>query len=203
MANIWREPIFDRTYSDVISALSQISLWKENHTHSADVVVKTDEVIINEGEVSVANDVASLKGRGVAYIEGDSLIMQLGIVYDLKGCLNLSDLTRIEDNISYLATHLNAYPPSTAIHTKEWSRDGLPTEADMKRIGKNIRSLFEGFYTPSGVTVTPDIMLSYEDINALERNLYLLKDFLDIMESSYIQSGTSKCGQTSRLPLRR
>ena len=73
----------------------------------------------------------------------------------------------------------------------------------MKRIADNIRVLFEGFVTPNEADVIPDIMLSYEDINSLEHNLYLLKQLLDIMEKGFIQSGTHKCGATSRLPLRR
>ena len=202
MANIWRDPIFDRTYADVSSALSKIEEWKQNHTHSADIVVGDDSVHINDGTGSVTNDVAVLKTDGVAYVSNDALVIELGTVYDLKGCLNLSDITRIEDNIAYLTDRLIRYRYPVTAMTKEWTKDSLPTALDMKRIGDNIKALFIGFITPGEYSPIPDIMLSYEDINALERNLYLLKQLLDIMEGSFIKSGAYKSG-AMRLPIRR
>ena len=203
MANIWRNPIFDRTSADVSFAIQQIADWKQGHTHATDIVVEDNKVVINEGEGSVADDVAVLRTNGVTKVENGALVVRTRAVYDLKGCLNLSDLTRIEDNVSYLASQLKAYRKRDIIHTKEWSKNGLPTAQDMLRIGANIRALFEGFYTPQGATAVPDVMLSYEDINALERNLYLLKELLDVMKGSFIISGTHKCGTAMRLPIRR
>jgi hypothetical protein len=84
----------------------------------------------------------------------------------------------------------------------EWSKTDLPNIDDMKRIASNIRSIFSGFYTPNGAETVPAMMLSYQDINAIERNLYLLKQMLDNMVASFIPSGTTKCG-VRQLPLRR
>ena len=103
MASIWRNPIFDRTSADVSFAIQQIADWKQGHTHATDIVVQDNKVIINEGEGSVADDVAVLRTNGVTKVENGALVVRTGAVYDLKGCLNLSDLTRIEDNVSYLA----------------------------------------------------------------------------------------------------
>ena len=89
------------------------------------------------------------------------------------------------------------------VNSKEWTQEGLPTAQDMSRIGNNIRSIMSGFVTPKGSSVSPDVILSYEDINALERNLYLLKQLLDAMIGSFIKSGTYKSGATNRLPIRR
>ena len=203
MANIWRKPIFDRTSSDVAFAIMKISEWKQNHTHAADIEVDDEKIVINEGEVVTNEDSVELKTDGLAYVEDDTLVAQFGAVYDLKGCLNLSDITRIEDNIEYLSSQLKAYKSPTIIHCKEWSKNGLPTAMDMERIGANIRSLFTGYYTPSGATEVPYLILSYEDINALEHNLYLLKELLDAMKGSFVISGTQKCGTAMRLPIRR
>lgn len=161
MANVWREPIFDRTFADVEFALRKIAEWK------------------------------------------NTLVLETGAVYDLKGCLNLSDITRIEDNISFLSARLTQYGYHVCTLNKEWQLDCLPNVGDMKRIANNIKVLFEGFVTPSGADPIPEMLLSYTDINALEHNLYLLKEMLDIMEQGFIQSGTYKCGATTRLPLRR
>ena len=203
MANIWREPVCDRTYKDVTFALQQIAAWKQGHTHAADVAVVDNKAIINEGEGHVADNVAVLKTEGVAKVENDVLVVRMGDVYDLKGCLNISDLTRIEDNISYIADKAIHYMFPVAVTSKEWVKADLPNANDMKRIAKNIRSLIKGFITPIEAVGTSETMLSYQDINNLERNLYLLKEILDVMENSFIQSGTQKCGTAMRLPIRR
>ena len=203
MANIWREPIFDRTSSDVSFAIRQIEKWKEGHTHWADVAIDYEKVSINEGEVKVTEDSVVLEYDGAVYVEDESLVLQLGAVYNLKGCLNLNDIIRIEDNISYIADRLTQYRYPIVVSTKNWVKTDLPNANDMKRIANNIRSIFSGYHTPSGATDIPDIMLSYQDINALEYNLQLLKETLGVMENCFTQSGTYKSGATNRLPIRR
>ena len=204
MANIWREPIFDRTYADVSFAIHQISAWKQKHTHSADVNVEIDRLLLqDDGEAYVQDDVLVLKTKGVVVVEDDALIVQFGTTYDLKGCLNLSDLTRIEDNIEYIASRLTKYGYPINSTSKEWTIDSLPTVKDMERICNNLRSIHNGFARSSKAIDLPLSMLSYEDINALEYNLNLLKQMLDAMESSFIESGTYISGATLRLPTRR
>lgn len=203
MANIWREPVFDRAYTDVTFALRQIAAWKQGHTHVVDVAVEDNKAIINEGEGHVVDNVAVLNTKGVTKVEGNVLVVRMGEVYDLKGCLNISDLTRIEDNISYIADKAIHYMFPVAVTSKEWVKSDLPNANDMKRIAKNIRSLIKGFITPIEAVGTSETMLSYQDINNLELNLHLLKEILDVMENSFIQSGTQKCGTAMRLPIRR
>lgn len=203
MASIWRDPIFDRTYSDVTFAIQQIAYWKESHRHATDIVLEHDKVVINEGEGDITDEVAVLETDGAVFVENETLVAHLGTVYDLKGCLNLSDLTRIEDNVTYLATRLAQYRYSIGVTTKEWDEQGLPTSRDMERIGKNICSIISVFATFSELSSIPNEILSYDDINILERNLYLLKQLLDAMEGSFIEAGTYRSGSTSRLPIRR
>ena len=203
MANVWRDPIFDRTSSDVSFAIRQIEKWKENHTPWADVAFDYEKVSINEGEVEIKEDSIVLEFDGAVYVEDESLILQLGAVYNLKGCLNLNDIIRIEDNISYIADRLTRYRYPIVVSSKNWVKTDLPNVNDMKRIANNIRSIFKGYHTPSGATDIPDIMLSYQDINALEYNLHLLKETLGAMENCFTQSGTYICGAMARLPIRR
>ena len=204
MADIWREPIFDRTYTDVTYAIQKIADWKVSHTHMADIKVESDKLVVNsDGVTETKSDSIVLETEGTAYVENDVLYAQLGCVYDLKGCLNLSDLTRIEDNISYIAKRLISYRYPIVVASKEWVKTDLPNENDMKRIANNIKIICNGFVSPSEKVAIPDTMLSYQDINNLERNLYLLKELLDLMIASFIKSGTHKCGSTNRLPIRR
>lgn len=203
MANVWREPIFDRTSADVATAIQKIAEWKEKHTHWADIAIDYEKVSINEGEVIKTEDSIILQYDGAVYVEDEVLIAQLGVVYDLKGCLNTSDLTRIEDNISYIADRLTQYRYPIVVSSKVWMNTDLPNTNDMKRIAKNIRSIIDGFVTPNENVAIPETILSHQDINNLERNLYLLKEMLDIMENCFIQSGTYKSGSNNRLPIRR
>lgn len=205
MPNVWKEPIFDRTLDDVTFAIRKITEWKKTHAHAGDIKVEGDKLVLQDGgTVNIEDDSLILINEdGVAYVEDDKLIAQLGVVYDLKGCLNLSDISRIEGNIAYLAEQLTRNRYYIVVNSKEWSGDSLPTAQDMSRIASNIRSMINEFAKSSKSTTVPDVMLSYEDINALEYNLYLLKQLLEVMVEGFIKSGTHKCGATMRLPIRR
>ena len=204
MANVWRNPVFDRTLEDVEFAIRKIAEWKKSHTHSTDIKVENDALVMRDGGTTqVADDKFVLQNEGIAYVEDDVLVVKVGDVYELKGCLNLLDLNRIEDNITYLAETMENYSYSPNIHGKQWNKVDLPNQDDMSRIIENIRSLISAFYSPYNPPSLPDTMLSYNDINAIEENLYLIKQLLDCMRSSFKQTGTIKSGSTTFLPMRR
>lgn len=204
MAIVWREPVFDRTLEDVKSAIQKIAEWKKSHVHLTDVGVENDALVVrNEGEAQVTDDTMELRAEGSASVNNGAMVARLGVVYDLKGCLNLSDINRIEGNIEYLAERMESYSYSPNIHGKQWGRVDLPTQNDMQRIIENIRILISSYYPPHNPPDLPTTMLSYEDINAIEENLFLLKQMLDCMESSFRKVGTITSGSTMFLPIRR
>lgn len=204
MTNVWREPIFNRTLEDVEFAIQRIAEWKKNHTHSADIRVENDALIVrDEGTAYTTNDKFVLQADGIAYVENDVLVVHVGDVYELKGCLNLLDLNRIEGNIAFLAEQMESYSYAPNIHGKLWTNVDMPTQNDMSRIVENIRSLISAFYSPDNPPSLPTTMLSYSDINAIEENLYLIKQLLDCMASSFKKVGTIKSGSTTFLPIRR
>ena len=125
------------------------------------------------------------------------------VVYDLKGCLNVSDINRIEGNISYLSRQLSDsyYSPDTS--SKSWTESGMPNEQDIKRILYNVSALITAFYQPKGAPTIPTNMLGYYEVNAVEENLYLIKQLLDNMVNSFRKSSTFQSGSTFRLPIRR
>jgi hypothetical protein len=204
MAHVWKEPIFDRTSDDVEFAIRKIAEWKKGHTHTTDIRVENDALIMRgDGVAKVESDEFVLQNEGVAYVENDVLIVRAGDVYELKGCLNLLDLNRIEGNIAFLAELMESFSYAPNIHGKQWSREDMPNQNDMSRIVENIHSLISAFYSPNNPPFLPTTMLSYDDINAIEENLYLIKQLLDVMQTSFKQVGTIKSGSRMILPIRR
>ena len=204
MACVWRKPIFDRTLEDVEFAIQKLKEWKQTHTHSADIQVEDDALLVRDGVTAyVTEDKLITQHEGVAYVENDVLIVHVGDVYELKGCFNLSDLTRIEDNIEFLAEKMESFSYAPNIRGKQWNREDMPNQNDMSRIVDNIRALISAFYSPDNPPPLPATMLSYNDINAIEENLYLIKQLLDVMQTSFKKVGTIKSGSKMILPIRR
>ena len=204
MTNVWKNPIFDRTLVDVEEAIQKINDWKKNHTHLADIKVENDALVYNsEGVAYVTDDRFLLEEEGAVYIEDDVLYIDADEVVDLKGCLNLADLNRIEGNIAYLGELMESFSYTPNIHEKKWNIVDLPNQNDMSRIIENIRSLISAYYSPSSPPSLPTTMLSYSDLNAIEENLYLIKELLDCMQSSFKKVGTIKSGSNMFLPIRR
>ena len=125
----WIEPIYNRTYGDVITA---------------------------EGQRDLINP---------------------------KGCYNVIDLNRIENNTKYvmedmLARKIIRVPPSVAIKLN-WVETDIPTSDDMSRIIGNIRLLMD----LSNPIVFDDFDVIYESTqftyslaNAIEHNLEIMKN---------------------------
>lgn len=207
MANVWREPIFDRTQSDVDYATQKIAEWIVYNISSAEydekVRIENEELILRTGQVNINNDVLRLDGDGRAYVDNDALVVKIGVVHDLKGCLNLIDINRIEENIAYLAEQFAQLDYPSTVSTKKWTKDNLPDERDIQRIISNIRALVGAFYQPPDSPDLPSTISSYNDINAIERNIDLIKYLLDCMVSSFKRAGAYKSGSTMYLPIRR
>ena len=204
MATVWSEPVFDRTMEDVEFAIQKLKEWKQSHTHSTDIRVENDTLHVrDDGTAYVEDDKLVSQHDGIAYVVNDALVVRVGDVYELKGCFNLLDLNRIENDIDFLAEKIESFGYAPNIHGKQWERGDMPTQNDMSRIIENIRSLISAFYSPDNPPSLPSTMLSYSDINAIEKNLYLIKQLLDVMQTSFKMVGTIKSGSRMILPIRR
>lgn len=207
MGNVWREPIFDRTQADVAFAIQKIAEWIGYNISAAEydekVRIENEELILREGYAVTTNDKLVLQGDGRAYVENDKLVVRLGVVYDLKGCLNVADINRIEGNIAYLAEKFSELAYPTSVSTREWTKDALPTERDLQRIINDIRECVRAFYQPDNAPSLPSAVSSYSDVNAIEKNIDLIKYLLDCMVSSFKKTGAFKSGSKMVLPKRR
>ena len=207
MASVWKAPIFDRTPADVAFAIQKIAEWTGYNISAAEydekVRVENEELILREGYAATTNNALILQGDGRAHVEDDSLIVRIGVVYDLKGCLNLTDINRIEGNIEYLAQKLLELGYPSDVVVKKWNKDDLPSEQDIRRIINNIKVLADAFYQPNDPPALPSTMSSYNDINSIEKYIDLIKYVLDCMVGSFKKAGTFKSGSTTFLPTRR
>ena len=111
----------------------------------------------------------------------------------LKGCLNVVDIERIENNITFLSNELSAlcYFPRTT--SKSWTLERLPNERDVSRIIGNIEKIITEYFQIPDAPALPNTMLTYEHINSLEENLYHIKNILDDMITLFRECGTFDC----------
>lgn len=207
MTSVWREPIFDRTQSDVDFAVQKIAEWIVDNISNAEydekVRIENEQLVLREGYVATTDDKLVLQGDGRAIVDDNKLVVKIGVVYDLKGCLNVLDINRIEENIAYLSERLSELYFPNYVLTKRWEKDNLPNELDIQRIIANVRELVESFYQPSNAPVLPVSISSYEDVNSIERNIDLIKYLIDCMVNSFKKAGAFKSGSTMYLPRRR
>ena len=104
---------------------------------------------------------------------------------ELKGCLNVSDLNRIENNLGYLIELVKWQDPEeTEINDcvkTDWSVADIPNISDIERILGTLRDIRVKCDIPLSQTPVPDTMLSFDDINAVEENLNLLRSKLEVV----------------------
>ena len=115
----------------------------------------------------------------------------------MKGCLNDVDLNRIENNCDYIGdllaslcyyNHIDRYDGS-------WSLTSVPDTSHINRIIGNVKKMQDNYFKPSASPTLPTTLTHYEDVNSLEKCLYLLKVMIDNMTSSFKQCGTFTCGE--------
>ena len=116
-------------------------------------------------------------------------------VYELKGCFNVSDINRIENDIKYLSDKLSTLYYFPHIKSKSWGDSGLPDILDVSRIIGNIGEIISSYFQYDTAPDLPETMLNYEQINNIEENLHLIKNILDNMIGSFRECGTFNCGE--------
>ena len=149
----WKNPVYDRTQSDVDYAKSMISYFKKNGG-------------ITDGK-------------------------------NMKGCLNSEDLNRIEFNTEYLSDSLRAlyYFNNIDKHTDVWYVSSIPYVEHIDRILGNVLRLQTAYFKPSGSPNLPSTLTHYEEVNRVEKCIYLLKAMIDNMVASFKECGTFNCGE--------
>ena len=114
---------------------------------------------------------------------------------EYKGCFTVTDINRIENNSRYIADRLNVLLYINSINTTVWSRNDIPNVTDIKRLIDNVQALIDAYYQSAEAPDLPNTLLHFEQVNALEQNLYLLKHLIDNEENEFKHCGTFNCGE--------
>lgn len=114
---------------------------------------------------------------------------------DQKGCFNVSDINRIENNSRYIADRLNVLKYANTIETKSWDMYGVPNVTEITRLINNVSKIIRAYYKPVDAPDLPNTLLTFEQVNALEKNLYLIKHLIDDEENQFRYCGTFNCGE--------
>jgi hypothetical protein len=125
------------------------------------------------------------------------------ITYDLKGCLNTSDINRIEGNIRYLSSSLTKLGYPVGVVSKAWENKSLVTLTDVSRILNNISTLLSQYHFPPFSPNVPFNLKRHTEINDIEEILDRVKALLDIMIGLFPKCGTFQSGYRKILPMQR
>lgn len=145
-----------------------------------------------------AADVArwqELRDKGFAAMTAAERAQWLG---NMKGAYNYTDMNRVEGAVAYLAQKLTAlgYPFSPTVKLN-WSREDVPTKADMLRYFGNVASLRSQLPVPSGISAAPTSgdRMDYSTANELEKVLLEISHMVDMIPESWIYSGEIYSGE--------
>lgn len=117
------------------------------------------------------------------------------ISLELKGCFNVTDINRIENNSRYIADRLNVLKYANNIKTASWDMYGVPNATEVARLINNVTLLIKAYFKPANAPNLPPTLLTYEQVNSLEKNLYLIKHLIDDEENEFRHCGTFNCGE--------
>lgn len=119
---------------------------------------------------------------------------------NLKGCLNYTDMNRIEGNIDYIAQWLVSLGYNTRFTPKQWQRGDFVTLEDVNHIVNSLLDILQKVRVPRA-PVIPKHMTTYTAINSIERATYEINRVISFMEGSFKKCGTFNSGNKPILPI--
>lgn len=114
---------------------------------------------------------------------------------EYKGCFNKSDLNRIEQNTKYLADSLKTLYYFCNVTTADWYESSIPNAYHIARIVNNVDALMKNFIIPPEASDVPNTLLTYEQVNDIEKDLYLIMVLIHDVVNCYRECNTFECGE--------
>lgn len=115
-----------------------------------------------------------------------------------KGTYNASDLNRVENAMSVIASRLTEAGYAVSITTKtDWSKNDVPPAAEMDRYLRNLAALRSAFAMPEQTPEAPADMerLTYQEANNIEKILEEVAALLINAECACFCSGDLYSGE--------
>ena len=202
---MWLSPITDRTLEDVRYAESKVKEWIAAYSRGE---TPTPAVTIEGYESSWRRLSSRTWGNMSDTCWGD---LAPTVPPDLKGCVNASDLNRIEGNLDYLnqrIVFIGGSPESMVVKT--WERGEVVLESDVYRLVRNVQWVAYRYGLPRVVPAPLVTIAGYEDMNNLEIMTQLAKEQItarwgelsglpwDAMSDTYWDDAISQTGLTPR-----
>lgn len=117
-------------------------------------------------------------------------------VGEYKGCFNVSDITRIENNSRYLADKLMELYYFNGVYTPvTWNKTSFVFLDHVNRIINNVAVLCNSYHRPPGVDDIPESLVTFEQVNTVEQYHHLIKTMLDKMISDFRECNSFECGE--------
>ena len=115
----------------------------------------------------------------------------------LKGSINYIDLNRIETNTVTLSNLMNENGYFNVVSTKtNWGIGQLLTLEEVNRIRNNIDGMIDSFYKLTDfVDIVYNNTLDFNQVNALEWDLYWIKYSFEKIVVGYLYSGEIQSGE--------
>lgn len=113
-------------------------------------------------------DVSRVKELTEKYLSGTITELEKTEWYgNMKGALNLSDLNRVEGNLSVIAEILGLI-----ITAKTWSIGNIPRESDYRRICNNLQVICNAMPTANVLEVPDPPLNTYQKWNDIEKIIF-------------------------------
>ena len=128
----------------------------------------------------------------------EARIAQSTISYDIKGCYNASDLTRVETNCRILADYLTYLGYACTIETKtNWVMADIPYLTEhINRIRYNTIKIIKNFLRiENAPEIIVDGYMDYMKANTLEQIYQMTIDMITALMEQYVLCGQHICGE--------
>ena len=114
-----------------------------------------------------------------------------------RGSITHETLNRIENNQAYLKSLLNeaGYWGISTTNKTDWDTDDILRAEDWQRILNNETALKTAYFIYTDTPQTPNTLLTYGNLNSVEKILADLNSMIVSMKSYYRQCGTFECGE--------
>lgn len=115
-----------------------------------------------------------------------------------KGSITHETLNRIENNQAYLKSLLNEagyWGISTQNRATAWITGDILRAEDWQRILNNETALKTAYFIYTDTPQTPNTLLTYGNLNSVEKILDDLEHMINAMEQTYRYCGTFICGE--------